>query len=858
MAQPPEYVRQYSFISFQTSNPTTPLPANQLELELNEIKETLDALNNNIGLIQRDDGEVANDTIGPDQLIDDAFVITGGVAWTYDTATAMADPGTGEFRLNNATLASATAIAISDFSAEEGNPNLSAWVLAWDDQVADVRGTIFLRKRSAIENFAVYNITGASTDNAGWTQLVITHVAGSGTLSGLIDVAFIAAGTGTIGATGPQGDTGPQGPTGATGATGATGEQGEPGEVTTDGATIDGNIAVFQDTLGNVIEDSGFAPSDFLLASLSGVVNVKDFGAVGDGSTDDTTAIQAAADAAFNVAADFDIAAAAGSKSLYFPPGRYRVTSPITVQNLFGGHIFGAGTVASQLVQATADEPALLLDGVSNSLIENMAFKAGSNNVAVEYTTTAEADITSTGTTFWKCLFFESNIGLRLGIDNIQVSECQIENCSFLSNGIGLDVAFANTLGIKITGGQMSGNSTAGIRATSASVAEIGHMALANNGVDFDLDGGLDDPVFIYACRTESANFARLRGSAHISCCLQTVPAPGTDTFVEHAAFSTGAISIDNCRTISGRIFIEAGSVRNSEFGRDDYYFGSSASFQLENVWVGKTASGLGTGTQRFIDRGYVRPGGSFRHELYEAGASPITYIQRRPAAANNASGPFLALFNDNGSANAADNDVAGGYIIANDNDAGEETQFATWQATALDVSNGTEEGLSTHKVMVNGALVDYLTASAAGIDSSIGSGLRLGGANARVTTILDEDNMASDSAVALATQQSIKAYADTKVANALFDAQTILAAVADNTPVAVTIAESDIVGRLPSGNIAGITSGDLTEEGAPAAGDFLLGWESGGAIRKFDIGDLPTGGGADPGLAYAMATLFG
>ena len=40
-------------------------------------------------------------------------------------------------------------------------------------------------------------------------------------------------------------------------------------------------------------------------------------------------------------------------------------------------------------------------------------------------------------------------------------------------------------------------------------------------------------------------------------------------------------------------------------------------------------------------------------------------------------------------------------------------------------------------------------------------SGLRLGGANSRVTTILDEDNMASNSDTALATQQSIKTYVD-------------------------------------------------------------------------------------------------
>ena len=43
-------------------------------------------------------------------------------------------------------------------------------------------------------------------------------------------------------------------------------------------------------------------------------------------------------------------------------------------------------------------------------------------------------------------------------------------------------------------------------------------------------------------------------------------------------------------------------------------------------------------------------------------------------------------------------------------------------------------------------------------------TGFRLGAANSRVTTILDEDNMVSDSATALATQQSIKAYADTKI----------------------------------------------------------------------------------------------
>lgn len=40
-------------------------------------------------------------------------------------------------------------------------------------------------------------------------------------------------------------------------------------------------------------------------------------------------------------------------------------------------------------------------------------------------------------------------------------------------------------------------------------------------------------------------------------------------------------------------------------------------------------------------------------------------------------------------------------------------------------------------------------------------SGVQLGGSGARVTTVLDEDTLSSDSATALATQQSIKAYVD-------------------------------------------------------------------------------------------------
>lgn len=68
MAQPTAYNRGYSFTDYQTANPADPLPGNQLDAELNSIEQTLDQTLANLALIQRDDGELANETVGVDQL----------------------------------------------------------------------------------------------------------------------------------------------------------------------------------------------------------------------------------------------------------------------------------------------------------------------------------------------------------------------------------------------------------------------------------------------------------------------------------------------------------------------------------------------------------------------------------------------------------------------------------------------------------------------------------------------------------------------------------------------------------------------------------------------------------------------
>ena len=87
MAQPPPYVRQYDFSEFQASNPNTPLPGTQVDIELDEVKQTLDAVLDSLELIQRDDGALRNLSVGLDQLKPEVVL---GVPTDWVTGTTYA------------------------------------------------------------------------------------------------------------------------------------------------------------------------------------------------------------------------------------------------------------------------------------------------------------------------------------------------------------------------------------------------------------------------------------------------------------------------------------------------------------------------------------------------------------------------------------------------------------------------------------------------------------------------------------------------------------------------------------------------------------------------------------------------
>jgi hypothetical protein len=80
-----------------------------------------------------------------------------------------------------------------------------------------------------------------------------------------------------------------------------------------------------------------------------------------------------------------------------------------------------------------------------------------------------------------------------------------------------------------------------------------------------------------------------------------------------------------------------------------------------------------------------------------------------------------------------------------------------------------------------------------------------------------------------------------------------------DAASASIAIDQYDILARLTSGSgvAAGVTAADLTEKTPLASGDFILGWETGGALRKFPFGSLPTAGDAAATKVTSNAATF-
>jgi hypothetical protein len=122
----------------------------------------------------------------------------GGPPYVFSTSTAMAEPGDGFLRYNNAAVASVTAIAIDDNTS--GGTDVGAWLNTFDDSTSSNKGKLLVQSNANDDVFAYFNVT-AVTDNVNWVQLTVTYVSGvAPALDEPITIIFYP--TGDAGATG--------------------------------------------------------------------------------------------------------------------------------------------------------------------------------------------------------------------------------------------------------------------------------------------------------------------------------------------------------------------------------------------------------------------------------------------------------------------------------------------------------------------------------------------------------------------------------------------------------------------------------------------------------------------------------
>jgi len=115
-----------------------------------------------------------------------------------------------------------------------------------------------------------------------------------------------------------------------------------------------------------LVTATGSTTARTLAARAADQVNVKDFGATGNGATDDTAAIQAAIDAALPGGAPASHIRYA-SKAVRVPSGTYRITATLRVWSAVGFKLLGDGPQNTRFLVDGALATALDLNGVGLS-----------------------------------------------------------------------------------------------------------------------------------------------------------------------------------------------------------------------------------------------------------------------------------------------------------------------------------------------------------------------------------------------------------------------------------------------------------------------------------------------------------
>lgn len=248
------------------------------------------------------------------------------------------------------------------------------------------------------------------------------------------------------------------------------------------------------------------------------VVNVKDYGATGDGVTNDTTAIHAAFAAA--------ISTQYATRPIYFPHGTY-ITTGLTLTGLLGGRFFGDGAQSTRIYCSTSGNTALKTNGCSYNHFADIAFQsAGSGSIGFDLDWDGLGAVALNANEFENCAF-SGEIGISIGTSGNMGSENLFLGCSWTNcSAQGLVTRNANALDQVIIGGGASSCGT-GFKVLTGSIQSIVNAGFANNTKDIEVAANCVNAII--GCRTESHDFIDASaGTFSVISCQQLSVIAGT------------------------------------------------------------------------------------------------------------------------------------------------------------------------------------------------------------------------------------------------------------------------------------------------------------------------------------------
>jgi hypothetical protein len=131
MVAPTKYVQDFDFSDYTASNPNDPIPGVRVDTELGLLKATTDETIDNLALIQRSDGALANLSVGIDQIkAEVTFAIQSATTWQTATAYELRDAVYINNGLYYCTEAHTSGVFATDLAAVK-------WAVIWtaDSQI---------------------------------------------------------------------------------------------------------------------------------------------------------------------------------------------------------------------------------------------------------------------------------------------------------------------------------------------------------------------------------------------------------------------------------------------------------------------------------------------------------------------------------------------------------------------------------------------------------------------------------------------------------------------------------------------------------------------------------------------------